>query len=173
MQWIDWAILIVIGLSAGISLLRGFVREALSLAGWILAFFIAKGFYQEFSTLLTSYIETPSLRFAVSWAALFVMTLTVSGLVNYLLSQLIEKAGLSGMDRVMGMAFGALRGVLLVSLVVLILREFTPVKQDRWWQKSQLVPHVEILSNWFFKHVEDVIPGVTAQLPESLRKSGK
>ena len=171
MQWIDWAILIIIGLSAGISLLRGFVREALSLAGWVLAFFVAKGFYQEFSTLLTSYIDTPSLRYAVSWAALFVLTLTISGLVNYLLSQLIEKAGLSGMDRIMGMAFGALRGVLLVSLGVLLLREFTPVQQDKWWKQSQLVPHVEILSNWFFEQVDDVMPGVTSRLPSGVKKS--
>jgi len=171
MQWIDWAILIVIGLSAGISLLRGFVREALSLAGWVLAFFVAKGFYQEFSSLLVSYIDTPSLRYAVSWAALFVLTLTISGLVNYVLGQLIEKAGLSGMDRIMGMAFGALRGVLLVSVAVLVLREFTPVKQDNWWKKSQLIPHVEILSNWFFEQVDDVMPGVTSRLPLSVKKT--
>ena len=164
MQWIDWAILIVIGLSAGISLLRGFVREALSLAGWILAFFVAKGFYQEFSSLLESSIDTPSLRYAVSWAALFVLTLTISGLINYILSQLIEKAGLSGMDRIMGMAFGALRGVLLVSVAVLLLREFTPVEQDNWWVKSELIPHVELLGNWFYDQVDDVLPGVTSRL---------
>ena len=105
MQWVDWVILIVIGLSAGISLLRGFVREALSLAGWIIAFFVAKGFYKEFSILLEAYIETPSLRLAVSWLALFFLTLTATGLVNYIIGQLVEKAGLSGMDRVMGMAF--------------------------------------------------------------------
>lgn len=164
MQWIDWAILIVIGLSAGISLLRGFVREALSLAGWILAFFVAKGFYQEFSSLLESSIETPSLRYAVSWASLFVLTLTISGLINYILSQLIEKAGLSGMDRIMGMAFGALRGVLLVSVAVLLLREFTPVEQDKWWVRSELIPHVELLGNWFYDQVDDVLPGVTSRL---------
>jgi len=170
MQWIDWAILIVIALSAGMSLLRGFVREALSLAGWILAFFVAKGFYQEFSSLLESYIDTPSLRYAVSWAALFVLTLTVSGLINYILSQLIEKAGLSGMDRIMGMAFGALRGVLLISVATLLLREFTAVDQDKWWQKSELIPHVEILGNWFYDQVDEVLPEVTSRLPIDTKK---
>lgn len=165
MQWIDWAILIVIGLSAGMSLLRGFVREALSLTGWILAFFIAKGFYQEFSSLLESYIETPSLRYAVSWAALFLLTLTISGLINYILGQLIEKAGLSGMDRIMGMAFGALRGVLLAAVAVILLREFTAVDQDKWWKNSQLIPHVETLGNWFYDQVDEVLPGVTAKIP--------
>jgi membrane protein required for colicin V production len=169
MQWIDWAILIVIGLSAGISLLRGFVREALSLAGWILAFLVAKNFYQDFSSLLNNHIDTPSLKYAVSWAALFVLTLTISGLVNYILSNLIEKAGLSGMDRIMGMAFGALRGVLLVSVVVILLREFMPVKEDKWWKNSQLIPHVEILADWFYEKVDDVLPEVTAKLPMKVK----
>ena len=165
MQWIDWAILIVIGLSAGISLLRGFVREALSLAGWIIAFFIAKSFYLEFSSLLQSHIETPSLRYAVSWLSLFVLTLTVSGLINYILSQLIEKAGLSGMDRIMGMAFGALRGVLLVSLTVILLKEFTSVSLDRWWRSSELIPHVELIGDWFYQRFDEVLPEITSRLP--------
>ncbi len=164
MQWIDWAILIVIGISAGISLLRGFVREALSLAGWILAFFVAKGFYADFSALLVDYIETPSLRFGVAWATLFLLTLTVSGLINYVIGRLVEKAGLSGMDRIMGMAFGALRGVLVVALAVITLRTFTPVEQDNWWRQSQLIPHVEIIGNWFYDHLKDSIPKVNSSI---------
>jgi len=165
MQWIDWAILIIIALSAGVSLLRGFVREALSLAGWILAFFVAKGFYQEFSSLLQPHIETPSLRYAVSWAGLFLLTLSASGLINYIIGQLVEKAGLSGMDRFMGMAFGALRGVLLTSVAIILLREFTPVEQDKWWVDSELIPHVEILGNWFYDQVDEVLPEVTSRIP--------
>lgn len=165
MQWIDWAILIIISISAGISLLRGFVREALSLAGWILAFFVAKGFYISFSQLLVSYIETPSLRYAVAWGTLFLITLTASGLLNYIISRLVERAGLSGMDRIMGMTFGALRGVLIVSVAILALRAFTPVKEDIWWRQSQLIPHVEIIGNWFYDHVKDSIPEGNQQLP--------
>jgi len=165
MQWIDWAILIVIGLSAGISLLRGFVREALSLAGWFLAFFVAKGFYQEFSSLLESQIETTSLRYAVSWAALFIITLTVSGLINYILSRLIDKAGLSGMDRIMGMAFGALRGILIVSVATLLLKELTPVQKDHWWKDSELIPHMVLLGSWFYDRADEVVPEITSRLP--------
>lgn len=162
MQWVDWAILIIIGLSAGVSLLRGFVREALSLAGWIIAFFVAKGFYQAFSVLLESHIQTPSLRLAVSWATLFFLTLTATGLINYIIGQLVEKAGLSGMDRFMGMAFGALRGVLVVSFAAIALRAFTPVAQDPWWKQSQLIPHVEIIGNWFYDHLKGSIPTVNS-----------
>ena len=165
MQWVDWAILIIIALSAGISLIRGFVREALSLAGWIIAFFVAKGFYQDFAVLLESHIDTPSIRLAVSWASLFFITLTATGLINYIIGKLVEKAGLSGMDRIMGMAFGALRGVLVVSFAVIALRAFTPVSQDPWWNKSQLIPHVEIIGNWFYDHLKGKIPKVSDEIP--------
>jgi len=158
MQWIDWAILAVIAISGGISLLRGFVREALSLAGWIVAFFVAKAFYLDVTPLLENHISTPSLRQGVAWAALFLITLTLSGLVNYIIGQLVEKAGLSGMDRVMGMVFGALRGVLLMAFVLLALRTFTPVSQDPWWRKSQLIPHIEVIGNWFYQNFKESWP---------------
>ena len=167
MQWVDWAIIIIIVISAGISLLRGFVREALSLAGWIIAFFVAKGFYREFSVLLDGHIQTPSLKYGVAWAFLFLLTLTLTGLVNYIIGQLVEKAGLSGMDRIMGMAFGALRGVLVVSLAVITVRTFTPMSEDPWWRQSTLIPHVEIIGNWFYDHFKDSIPKVNAEIPFS------
>ncbi len=173
MQWIDWAILIVIGLSAGISLMRGFVREALSLAGWIIAFFVAKGFYLEVSELLTNQIETPSLRFGVAWAGLFIITLTIAGLINYLISRIVDKAGLSGMDRIMGMVFGALRGVLLVAVATMGLRTFTPVAKDPWWVKSQFIPHVEIIGSWFYDHLKDSIPDINARLSFNSPKNSK
>ncbi|MET1255608.1 CvpA family protein [Aliikangiella maris] len=164
MQWVDWAILIIICISAGVSLLRGFVREALSLAGWIVAFFIAKGFYQDVALLLEDQIDTPSLRYGVAWAALFFITLTVTGLINYIIGKLVEKAGLSGMDRIMGMAFGALRGILVVSVAVITLNAFTLVQQDPWWKKSRLIPHVEMIGNWFYDHFKDSIPDVNRKL---------
>ncbi|MCO7226076.1 CvpA family protein [Pleionea sp. CnH1-48] len=162
MVWFDWVILGLIGISTLISLARGFIREAFSLAGWILAFFVAKGFYVEMSALLQHQIETPSLRMAVAWGLLFFMTLAVTGLVNYLLSQFIERSGLSGMDRMMGMAFGALRGVLMVSVIVIALKSFTPVPEDNWWKRSTLVPYFEVLSSWFYAHLKQTIPSLAS-----------
>ena len=90
--------------------------------------------------------------------------MTVFGLVNYLIGRLVEKAGLSGMDRIMGMVFGALRGVLVVSVAIIALRSFTPAEQDPWWRQSQLIPHVEIIGKWFYDHLKDSIPKVNTEL---------
>jgi membrane protein required for colicin V production len=157
MQWVDWAILAIVSISAIISLFRGFVKEALSLGAWFISFLTAKAFYQDFEPLLLNHIETPSLRFGVAWAAVFLATLVVLSLVNYLLARLVEKGGLSGMDRLMGMVFGAFRGVLICSLIIILLKNFSMVEKDSWWQKSRLVPHVQVVGYWFYEHVKGEI----------------
>lgn len=158
MIWVDWVILAIIGVSALISLLRGFVREALSLAGWIAAFFLAKMFYEPFAELLVDHIETNSIRLGVAWVGIFIATLVVAGIINYLVGRMVDAAGMSGTDRFLGMFFGALRGVLIVALIVLALKQFTPVPKDKWWDQSDLIPHMEIVATWFYEKLGDVVP---------------
>lgn len=158
MIWVDWVILAIIGVSALISLLRGFVREALSLAGWIAAFFLAKMFYEPLSELLVDHIDTNSIRLGVSWVAIFVATLIVAGIINYMVGRMVDAAGMSGTDRFLGMFFGALRGVLIVALIVLGLKQFTPVPKDKWWDQSSLIPHMEIVATWFYEKLGEVVP---------------
>lgn len=157
MIWVDWVILAIIGLSALISLMRGFVREALSLAGWIAAFLLAKAFYEPVSDMLITHIETNSIRLGVSWVGIFVVVLVAAGIVNYLIGKMIDKAGLSGTDRFLGMGFGALRGILIVALLVLGLKQFTPVPKDEWWGQSKLLPHMEYVAEWFYEKLGDVV----------------
>ncbi|MCB1762576.1 MAG: CvpA family protein [Gammaproteobacteria bacterium] len=146
MIWVDYIIIGVIGLSALISLIRGFVREALSLAVWVLAFFVAWTFFRELAQHLT-WFSLPSVRLGVALAILFLTTLLVGGLVNYLVGQLVDKTGLTGTDRLIGMLFGAARGVLLVTLLIL-LAGLTPLPNDPWWNESQLIGYFQELALW-------------------------
>lgn len=167
MIWVDWVILAIIGVSALISLLRGFVREALSLAGWIAAFFIAKMFYEPLSELLVDHIETNSIRLGVSWLAIFVAILIIAGIINYAVGRMVDAAGMSGTDRFLGMFFGALRGVLIVALMVLGLKQFTPVPKDKWWGESSLIPHMEVVAAWFYEKLGQVVPELKDDNPDS------
>ncbi|WP_232731555.1 CvpA family protein [Pseudomonas aeruginosa] len=80
-------------------------------------------------------------------ALLFIATLLLGALVNYLIGELIRVTGLSGTDRFLGMVFGGARGVLLVVLLVGLL-SLAPVQQDPWWQQSVLMPHFLMVADW-------------------------
>ena len=137
---VDWIIIAVIGVSTLISLKRGFVKEALSLATLVAAVVIARMFGSQVSTLLVEYISIPSVRLVSAYGLLFVATMIVGGMINFLISQLVEMTGLSGTDRFLGTLFGFARGAVIIVVAVAVLMRM-PVKEDQWWQESMLIPH--------------------------------
>lgn len=147
MIWVDYVILGIIGLSALISLVRGFVREAVSLIIWFLAFALAWTYFREFALYLGQWIETPSVRLGLAFIILLIAILIVGAVVGYLIGQLVDKTGLSGTDRLLGMVFGAARGAVLVAILVL-LAGLTPFPGDAWWQESRLIVHFQHLAVW-------------------------
>ena len=143
----DCAIIGIIVLSALISLIRGFVREAISLATWIIAIIIAIKFAPVLSTYFENYIQTPSFRIAAAFLIIFFVLLLIGSLINYLISTLVSKTGLSGTDRLLGLIFGFARGILFIGVIVM-LANMTSVPKENWFQKSQLIPHFQGLSEW-------------------------
>lgn len=158
LNWADFAIVGLLSLSILISIMRGFVREALSLAVWILSFWVALTFSSGFSSLFGEHIKEVSVRIGIAFVILFVLTLAVGGVINFLIGRLIDKTGLSGTDRLLGIIFGAARGMLFVTIFLLMAR-LTPMPHDPWWKESRLIPKFNSLEIWL--HV---------MLPESVAK---
>jgi membrane protein required for colicin V production len=147
MTWADWAIIAVLGLSALISVVRGFVKEIVSLLIWLAAAVIASIFHDQLASLMSDLIDTPSLRMLAAWIVLFVAVLLVGSILNYLLGKLVKATGLSGTDRLLGLVFGAIRGLIIVMVILIILPKILPVMEDQWWLESTLIP--------YFMHYED------------------
>lgn len=147
MNWADYLIVILIALSMLIGLWRGLLREVISLATWIAAFAISMLFAEDGAVHLTPYIDIPSLRIAVAFGGLFLATLLIGGLVGILASYLVHFTGLTGTDRVLGMAFGLARGAAVV-VVLVLAAGLTPLPRDPWWQQALLLPHFQVGAVW-------------------------
>ena len=148
MNWADYIILGILGLSCLSGLMRGFVSEALSLAVWFLAIVVAMMFGGPLADLMVDKIATPSLRQMAAFASLFILTLIIGSLISRLMGQLVKSAGLGGTDRLLGMGFGALRGLIIVLVILVLIPSLISVDQDPWWNESILIPYVLSLESW-------------------------
>lgn len=162
MAWADLAVLAIIGVSAVLSLFRGFVREAIALAGWIAGLWFAFNFLHVGAEWFVRWVESPEIRLMLGFVVLLGAVLVVAGVVARLAGGLVDVTGLGGTDRVLGMVFGAGRGALIVSVLVL-LAGFTDLAAEPWWRESVLLPRFEALAG----EVARILPGEIA--PRSLR----
>lgn len=151
MTFIDWTILAILIISSLISLKRGFVKEALSLATWILALIIARMFSAKLAFFLTDLILSPNWRLAAAFAILFATTLVVGAMINHLLSEVIRMTGLTGTDRVLGMVFGVLRGLIIVVVLLALARVILPPEM---LEGAILVKHFDPVITWTGEHIQ-------------------
>lgn len=154
MNWADYAILAIILISALISIGRGLVREVLSLLGLIAALWVSISFSPSIASLLEGAVSVPSMRRLLAFMALFIATLALAAVVNYFIAKLVMKTGLSGTDRALGVLFGAVRGVAIVTVLVL-MAGLTPLPDDPWWDKSLLLGHFQTIALWIRGHLPD------------------
>ncbi len=147
MNWADYTILGVLGLSVLMGLWRGLIGEVLALAVWACAFWVAWLLGPPLADRFSASISTPSVRVLLAYGLFFIAVLIAGAIVAFLMRKLIEGSGLSGTDRLLGMVFGLVRGLALVVLVVFLLG-FTPASRDPWWQGSRLLPNFEVGAQW-------------------------
>ena len=108
------------------------------------------------SELLEPYVSAPTIR-STSRLSLFCFSaaLLVGAIINFIMSQLVSKTGLSGTDKALGVAFGGARGVLIVTLLPCCSQSLTPMPDTQWWQDSAMVGFFQQLGEW----VKGIIPG--------------
>lgn len=145
---LDWFIIVVVTLSVAVSLWRGFAREAMSLAGWVLAFIVANLFASVFASYLDGIIANLTGRYIVAWAVLFVAILIISGLLAKLVSRALQASGLGLLDRLLGTVFGFARGLIIIMVLVFVVRQVVPPRDQQWLHESQLMPGIAVLMDW-------------------------
>jgi membrane protein required for colicin V production len=134
--WVDLTMLGVLLLSLGLGLWRGFVLEALALVGWVVAYFAAQWLAPQWAPHLPLGEPGSSLNYAAAFAVAFMAVLIGWGLASRVLRLLVNATPLRGADRVLGAAFGLLRGVLLLMVLATLVAQ-TPAAESEPWSRSQ------------------------------------
>lgn len=158
MNSFDYTVLIIIGVSIVISMMRGALRELLSIVGWLAAFYIAKTYAIQIITLLPQTIPTLQLRVLAAFIILFLGVLLVVNLLAIALSSLIKKIGLGWVNRFFGAFFGLAKGLLIVCVMV-FLAGLTSIPKDARWTNAMFSSPLEAL----IKTVLPWLPQTVAQ----------
>lgn len=145
---VDWVIVVVLGISVVLSLWRGFVREAIALAGWVAAYVVANLYVDEMASVLAAAIDNVTGRYVVAFALLFVATLIIATVIRKVAYGLVKVTGLSLLDRLLGTVFGLARGIILILVGVYLLRQLIAPQDLVWLDQSQLMPHVDYVAQW-------------------------
>jgi membrane protein required for colicin V production len=140
---VDLVIIGIVALSAIVGLVRGFIREVLSLVSWTAALVLAYLYYEPASAWLASHVENPQLRLMLAFAGVFVASLFAFTALSYLLHKGMVKDGVKGTDRLLGGLFGVARGAVVVIGTVLLLAGLTDLPKQQNWQESQLLPRLK------------------------------
>jgi membrane protein required for colicin V production len=136
MQWVDIAMLGILAISVVVGLVRGFVFEVLSLAGWVVAYFVARWFAADVAVHIPLGKPGSPVNHAVGFVVLFIAALLLWALLSRLLRFLIHATPLSIPDRALGACFGVLRGLVLLMAAATVIA-VTPLAKTPAWQASQ------------------------------------
>jgi membrane protein required for colicin V production len=147
MTGFDYIVLIVMGLSVLVAVVRGALREVVALASWVVSGFVAVRFAPSVSALFPSVVTSQEVRVAAAFIVVLVICLLLFAVVSLLLTKLIAKSGLNGTDRTLGALFGVVRGVVILVLLVL-LGGLTPLPHEPAWRNAMFSPPLEALATY-------------------------
>ena len=143
----DIIIAAVVVVSVVIGFVRGFVKEAISIAALLIAIWAALYLGPRVGTISEGWLSSADLQMWFGRILVFVVVLTIGGLLGWGVSKLVRLSILSGTDRVLGMIFGFCRGALLFGLLV-IGGQFSGIDSNNWWKRSVLLPYGEFIADW-------------------------
>lgn len=138
----DWCVIVILLSSIVISLLRGFVKEILSLVFWVAAFVLSNAYGMQVAVWLPEMGSSAILRVIVAFILIFICVLLVGAVINMAISALIKAGGLTLIDRFLGGLFGLVRGIVLIVMIV-ILAGMTSLPTQPFWRNALLRPAVE------------------------------
>jgi membrane protein required for colicin V production len=143
---LDGILIIVVLISAVLAMIRGFTREVFSIASWVAAAAAAYFFYDDLLPFVQRYIQDDKIALGVTVVGIFFVTLLVVSIITMRISDFVLDSRAGPVDRVLGFAFGAARGLVLVIIAMLFINFFiAPDKQPVWIASAKSKPWLDSL----------------------------
>ena len=143
---LDGCVLGVVFISALLGLWHGGIKTLLSLLSWVAAWWGARQFSDVSATVLPHVLSNPVVRHSLGWIMVFVLILLGFSLLGMVLTASVNAAGLSGFNRVLGLLFGLMRGLLFLVLLA-DLAGWTDLPRTQWWRTSQSGAYLLYMAN--------------------------
>ncbi len=154
MTGIDYAFILLMLASLLAGVLRGFIREAISLVSWLVGLWVAWHYAYLLNPYLGGVLATPGLREWVARILLLAGLLLLGSAIGALVGYLVRRAaGLAAADRMLGLLFGAIRALVVIGVFVMIGRGLD-LQHEPWWTGSRLMPYAEHAANWLERYAE-------------------
>lgn len=151
---IDIVLLIIIGGSVLLGLIRGLVGTLVSTAAWLLAGWVTFQFGGQAAFWLSDDGKPTMTELFGGYALSFVVVMVAVALVGAVAKSMVRSVGLSGVDRMLGAALGLLRGAFLACILVLLMG-FTPLPREPSWQQSSVLPILLPGAGWMRSKLPD------------------
>lgn len=139
---LDGIVLIVVLISATLAMVRGFVREVLSVASWVAAAAAAYYFYRPLLPLITPYVESRTVSTIIAVAAIFFVALIIASYITMRIADFVIDSRVGAFDRILGFIFGAVRGVLLLVIALLFFNWLVP-HPPNWVSQAATKPFLD------------------------------
>lgn len=169
-SWVDGAILVILALSMVTGLVRGLIKEAVALCVWILAIWFAVHDFQLVNIWVGRYVVDKTAQIILSVLVIIVGAVVLGGLINGALGFILRRAGLSGTDRLLGMLFGLIRGVFIVSILILVTRSTSLLPASQYNKDSLLYPQFLPIVNWLSGYTPGMIQQVKSVEENEIRR---
>ncbi len=144
---LDGILIVIMLISALLAMIRGFVREVLSIAAWIAAAAAAFFFYDDLLPYVQPHIAHKQLAVAASAGSIFLLTLIIVSFVTMRISDFVLDSRIGALDRTLGFLFGAARGLLLVVVGMLFFNWFVPKAEEQptWVADAKAKPLLDMI----------------------------
>ncbi|WP_374653424.1 CvpA family protein [Dongia sp.] len=159
MNFLDLIVLGVIGLSTLLAFSRGFIKELLSILGWIGAVIATVALFSPVRIMVRQYIPNELLADISAGIGIFVVTLVLCGMLNHWISAQVRGNGLGALDRSLGLVFGLARGsvVICAAYILMVWALPNPTERPDMVNQARFLPVVERGAAFLLKLLPDDI----------------